>query len=90
MQLHQTQEHSAVTDAVEVVDSFVTTHHTSSTSTNRERLDELVGMLDSCLEQLTPVAATGEETERTERLTKRMMETSPAPPTGGASIGCVF
>ena len=42
-------------------------------------------MLDSCLEQLTLLAAMGErnetETERIEMLTKRMMETpSPAPP----------
>ena len=51
MPVPQTQEQSAVTDAVEVVDSFMTTHNTSSTSTNRDRLDELAGMLDSCLAQ---------------------------------------
>ena len=88
----QTQEQSAVTDAVEVVDSFsvseevatladMKTHNTSSTPTSRDRLDELAGMLDSCFEQLTLLAAMGEETERIEMLTKRMMETpSPAPP----------
>ena len=38
-------------------------------------------MLDSCLEQLTPLAAMVEETERIEMLTKRMMVTpSPALP----------
>ena len=53
----------------------------SSTSTSRDRLHELASMLDSCLEQLTPLAAMGEETERIEMLTKRMMETPlPVPP----------
>ena len=38
-------------------------------------------MLESCLEQLTPLAAKDEVTERIEVLTKRMMETPlPAPP----------
>ena len=38
-------------------------------------------MLDSCLEQLTPLAAMSAETERIEMLTKRMMETPlPEPP----------
>ena len=53
----------------------------SSASTSRDRLDELASTFDSCLEQLTPLAAVGEEAERIEMLTKRMMETpSPAPP----------
>ena len=32
-------------------------------------------MFDSCLEELTPLAGMGAETERTEMLTKRLMET---------------
>ena len=61
------------------------TLNTSSTSTSGNRLDELASMLDSCLEQPTPLAAMGEriekETERIEMFTKRRMETpSPAPP----------
>ena len=35
----------------------------NSTSTNGNSLDELAGMLDSCLEQLTPLAAMGERIE---------------------------
>ena len=72
--------------AVEVTDSFLvseevatltdmTTLNTSSTSTSRKGLDELSSMLDSCLEQLTLLAAIGGETERIEMLTKRMLET---------------
>ena len=95
MPVSQTQKESAVTDAVEIVDSLsvseevatltdMTTHNTSSTSISRDRLDHLEGMLDSCIEQLTPLAALGEsiekETEKISMLTKRMMETaSPAP-----------
>ena len=85
--------------AVEVIDSFavseevatltdMTTLNTSSTSTSRNRLDVLASMLDSCLEQLTPLAATGEETERIEMLTKRMLETPlPVPPLVEPFIG---
>ena len=82
-----TQEQSALTDlgnpkisitAVEVVNSFSVSEevaiNANSTSTSRDRLDELANMLDSCLEQLTPLASMGEETERIEMLTKRMME----------------
>ena len=55
----------------------------SSTSTGSDRLDALASMLDSCLEQLTPLAGMGEETERIEMLTKRLLET----PLPGASHG---
>ena len=88
MPVSQTQEQSAVTDAVEVVDSLsvseevatftdMTTHNTSSTSTSRDRLDELECMLDSYIEKLTPLAALGEciekETEKIAMITKRMI-----------------
>ena len=57
----------------------------SSTSTGSDRLDALARMLDSCIEQLTPLAAQTEsiekETERVAMLTKRMMESPlPEPP----------
>ena len=50
----------------------------SSTSTSSDRLDELANMLDSCNEQLTPLAALGEsiekKTERIAMFTNRMMK----------------
>ena len=53
----------------------------SSTSTSKDRLGALTGMLDSCLEQLTPLAGLSEEIERIEKLTKRLLETPlPEPP----------
>ena len=49
-----------------------------TTSTSSDRLDELANMLDSCIEQLSPLAAQTEsiekETERMAMLTRRMME----------------
>jgi len=67
MPVLQTQEQSAVTDLVnppisftadDVVDSSKEVAiNTSSTSTSRDRLDEFASMLDSCLEQLTALAA---------------------------------
>ena len=98
MRVSQIHKQSAVTDAFEVVDSLsvseevatladMTTHSTSSSSTSKDRLDELARMLESCLEQLTPLAAKGEVTERIEVLTKRMMETFASATSGGASIG---
>ena len=95
MQDPQTKEQSAVTDLVnppisftadDVVDSSKEVAiNTSSTSTSSDRLDEFANMLDSCLEQLTPLAAVGEriekETEGIELLTKRMLEPPlPVPP----------
>ena len=53
----------------------------SSTSTSKDRLGALTSMLDSCLEQLTPLAGLSEEIERIEKLTKRLLETPlPEPP----------
>ena len=53
----------------------------SSTSTSNDRLGALASMLDSCLEQLTPLAGLSEEIERIETLTKRLLETPlPEPP----------
>ena len=46
----------------------------SSTSTSGNHLDELASMLDSCLEQLTPLAGLNEELQRIETLTKRLLE----------------
>ena len=53
----------------------------SSTSTSNDRLAALASMLGSCLEQLTPLADMGEETERIEMLSKRLLEPPlPGPP----------
>ena len=46
----------------------------SSTSTGNDRLGALASMLDSCLEQLTPLAGLNEELERIETLTKRLLD----------------
>ena len=53
----------------------------SSTSTSNDRLDALASMLDSCLEQLTPLVGLNEELARIETLTKRLLEPPlPEPP----------
>ena len=73
-------------DAEETTQSPVEIFISSSTSTSSDRrLDEFANLLDSCIEQLTPLAAQMESvekaTERASMLAKRMMETPlPDPP----------
>ena len=82
-----TSSSAPVCNCEETIQNTIDIPSSSSTSTSGNRLDELAGVLDSCLEQLTPLAVMGEriekELERIEMLTKLMMETpSPAPPFG--------